>query len=140
MKIHQPHEQTPGTKEALCTMKCQLAQIVRRSIEAHVVGDTWLVTGVVKRGTQLKNVQIKIEHKELERQCQSQSNNLQLEGNTLATPSMVPGILPNWGQPAHILIDTHIFPPSLEDIYVVQDFSDVFSDELPDSLVDRKLN
>ena len=46
------------------------------------------------------------------------------------------GILPNWDQSAHIPIDTHIFPPSLEDIYVVRDFPD----ELLGSFVNRELN
>ena len=38
------------------------------------------------------------------------------------------------------LIDTHISPPSLEDIHVVWDFIDVFSDELTGSLVDREID
>ena len=35
------------------------------------------------------------------------------------------------------IIDTHVCPPSLEDIHVVQNFSNVFSNELPGSLVDQ---
>ena len=38
------------------------------------------------------------------------------------------------------VIDTHIFPPSLEDIHVVREFFDVFPDELPDSLVDQEID
>ncbi|GFZ16835.1 hypothetical protein Acr_26g0001050 [Actinidia rufa] len=37
------------------------------------------------------------------------------------------------------VVDTYIFPPSLEDIHVVQEFPDVFPDELPGSLVDREI-
>ena len=48
-------------------MKYQLAQIVRRNIGASVVGEARLVMGVAKRGTKLKIVQRRIEHKELER-------------------------------------------------------------------------
>ena len=36
-------------------------------------------------------------------------------------------------------IDTHVFPPSLKDIHVVQNFSDVFLDELPSYLVDWEI-
>ena len=34
------------------------------------------------------------------------------------------------------VVDTHVSPPTLEDIHVVWEFPDVFPDELPDSLVD----
>ena len=37
------------------------------------------------------------------------------------------------------VVDTHIFSTSLEDIYVVREFSNVFPDELPGSLVDREV-
>ncbi|GFY95476.1 hypothetical protein Acr_10g0008610 [Actinidia rufa] len=99
-------------------------------------------------------------------------------GNTPATTSVVSGILPICGQPAHILmdsglifegvgivpppylissmkarrliqkenqaflcsvVDTHVSPPTLEDIHVVREFPDVFSDELLGSLVDREI-
>ena len=66
--IHQPHRETLGTKEAACLMKYQLAQIVRRSIGASVVGEAGLVMGVLKKGTKLMPVQRRIEYKELERQ------------------------------------------------------------------------
>ena len=37
------------------------------------------------------------------------------------------------------VMDTHINPPCLEDIHVVQEFSNVFPDELPSFLVDREI-
>ncbi|GFY91100.1 hypothetical protein Acr_07g0012960 [Actinidia rufa] len=37
------------------------------------------------------------------------------------------------------IVDTHVSPPSLEDIHVVREFPDVFPDELPGSLVDREI-
>ncbi|GFZ10843.1 hypothetical protein Acr_22g0002410 [Actinidia rufa] len=37
------------------------------------------------------------------------------------------------------VVDTYISPPSLEDIHVVQEFLDVFSNELLGSLVDREI-
>ena len=37
------------------------------------------------------------------------------------------------------VVDTHVAPPSLEDIHIVREFSDVFPDELPGSLVDREI-
>ena len=37
------------------------------------------------------------------------------------------------------VVDTCIYPPSLEDIHVVRGFPDVFPDELLGSLVDRKI-
>ena len=37
------------------------------------------------------------------------------------------------------VVDTHVCPPYLEDIHVVREFLDVFPDELPSSLVDRKI-
>ena len=83
MKIHQPHGKTLGTKEALCTMKYQPDQIVRRSIRASVAWKEMLVISVAKKDTKLKNVQRKIEHKKLERQCQPQSSNLQPEGGII---------------------------------------------------------
>ena len=52
----------------------------------------------------------------------------------------MPGILPNYGQSTHILIDTHIFPSSLEGIHVVRNFPDVFPNELPGSLANWELN
>ena len=47
-------------------MKYQLAQIVKKSIRASVVGETRLVMGVAKRGTELETVQRRVEHKELD--------------------------------------------------------------------------
>ena len=37
------------------------------------------------------------------------------------------------------VVDTHVSPLSLGDIYVVQEFPNVFPDELPSSLVDREI-
>ena len=37
------------------------------------------------------------------------------------------------------VIDTHISLSSLKDIHVVQEFLDIFPDELPGSLVDREI-
>ena len=37
------------------------------------------------------------------------------------------------------IINTHIFPPSLEDIHVVRECCDVFPDKLPSSLVDKEI-
>ena len=37
------------------------------------------------------------------------------------------------------VIDPHVFPPFLEDIHIVREFSDIFPDELPGSLVDREI-
>ena len=37
------------------------------------------------------------------------------------------------------VVDTQVSPPTLEDIHVVREFSDVFPDELPGSLVDREI-
>ncbi|GFZ15639.1 hypothetical protein Acr_25g0000480 [Actinidia rufa] len=37
------------------------------------------------------------------------------------------------------IVDTHVSPPTLEDIHVVRKFPDVFPDELPGSLVDREI-
>ena len=34
------------------------------------------------------------------------------------------------------VVDTHVLPPSLEDLHVVNEFFDIFSDDLPGSLVD----
>ena len=34
------------------------------------------------------------------------------------------------------VVDMQVFPPSLEDIHTVQEFPDIFLDELPGSLVD----
>ena len=71
VEIHRPHGETPRIKEASCTMKYQLAQIIKRSIEASVIGEEKLVVGMAKRVTKLKIAPIRIEHKELERQHQS---------------------------------------------------------------------
>ena len=38
-----------------------------------------------------------------------------------------------------VVLLTHVFPSSLKDIHVVREFSDIFPDELHDSLVDRKI-
>jgi len=37
------------------------------------------------------------------------------------------------------IVDTQVVPPSIEDIHVVNEFPDVFPDELPGSLVDREI-
>ena len=37
------------------------------------------------------------------------------------------------------IIDTHVSPLSLEDMHIVQEFFDVFPDELPGYLVDREI-
>ena len=37
------------------------------------------------------------------------------------------------------VIDTHVFPPYLEDIHIVREFRDVFPDELPGSLMNREI-
>ena len=98
--------------------------------------------GVAKKGTKLKTIRRRVEHKELGVRHQPQSSKLQqgrafalVPRNTPATTSVVSGMLPICGQPARILIDTHVFPPSIEDILVVRDFSNVFPDEIPHSLV-----
>ncbi|GFZ10841.1 hypothetical protein Acr_22g0002390 [Actinidia rufa] len=59
------------------------SQIVKRSIGGSVVGEERLVMGVAKRGTKLKTIRRRIEHKELERQRQPQPNNLQPEGGII---------------------------------------------------------
>ena len=51
-------------------MKYQLAQLVKRSIGASVAWEAMHVIGVAKQDTKLKIVRERIEHKELERQCQ----------------------------------------------------------------------
>lgn len=38
-----------------------------------------------------------------------------------------------------VLLLTHVFPPILKDIHVVQNVPNVFLDELPSSLVDREI-
>ena len=38
-----------------------------------------------------------------------------------------------------IVVDTHVAPLSLEDIHVIQEFPDIFLDELPGFLVDREI-
>ena len=81
VKIHQPRGKTPGTKEASCIMKYQLAQIIKKSIGAHVVWETQLVMGVTKRGTELKIVRGRTQ----ERKCQHQPqySGLQSEGGII---------------------------------------------------------
>ena len=37
------------------------------------------------------------------------------------------------------MVDTYVSSPSLEDIHIVWEFSDVFPNELPGSLVDREI-
>ncbi|GFS41411.1 hypothetical protein Acr_00g0074130 [Actinidia rufa] len=68
VKIHRPHRGTLEVKEVACPMKYQLAHNVRRSIEAGVLEEARLVTDVAKRGTKLKTVRRRIEHKELRHQ------------------------------------------------------------------------
>ena len=79
MEIHQPHEETPEPKEATGLMKYQLAQIVKRSIRASFAWEAMHVIGMAKQDTKLRAIRGRIKHKELERQHQHQSSNLQLE-------------------------------------------------------------
>ena len=62
MGTHQPHGETPRIKEIACIMTYQLAQIIRRSIGASVIGKAKGVKGQI--------VQRRIEQKELKHQRQ----------------------------------------------------------------------
>ena len=84
--------------------KYELAQIVRRSIGARVAREARLVMGVAKKGTKLKTVRRRVEHKELEHQCQPQFSNLQSKGGIINHGKV---------EPSHLYQETPSYPFSI---------------------------